>query len=131
MMGGHGPCRARALRLAYIIAHGTATLAGDVAEVRAVKVALGAHARKVAISSNKSMIGHCWARPGRSRRSPPCSRGQQSRPAHHQPHRTRYPECDLDFIPLEARFMKVDAAASNSFGFRRAQRDLVFRRFDG
>ena len=56
--------------IAYVNAHGTATLAGDIAETKAMKVALGEHAEKLMMSSSKSMIGHCSALPGRSRRSP-------------------------------------------------------------
>lgn len=117
--------------LAYINAHGTATLAGDVAEVRAVKVALGAHARKVAISSNKSMIGHCLGASGAIEAVATVLTVVNSLAPPTINLTDPDPECDLDFIPLEARFMKVDAAASNSFGFGGHNVTLVFRRFDG
>ncbi len=117
--------------LAYINAHGTATLAGDVAEVRAVKVALGGHARKVAISSNKSMIGHCLGASGAIEAVATVLTVVNSLAPPTINLTDPDPECDLDFIPLEARFMKVDAAASNSFGFGGHNVTLVFRRFDG
>lgn len=115
----------------YINAHGTATSAGDIAETKAIKVALGKHARSVAISSNKSMIGHCLGASGAieavatvltivNSLLPPTINLTDPDPA-----------CDLDYVPLEARFHKVDVAASNSFGFGGHNVTLVFRRFDG
>ena len=114
----------------YINAHGTATAAGDIAETKAIKVALGKHARSVAISSNKSMIGHCLGASGAieavatvltivNSLLPPTINLTDPDPA-----------CDLDYVPLEARFHKVDVAASNSFGFGGHNVTLVFRRFD-
>jgi 3-oxoacyl-[acyl-carrier-protein] synthase II len=115
----------------YINAHGTATGAGDVAETKAIKVALGEHARKVAVSSNKSMIGHCLGASGAieavatvltivNSLIPPTTNLTDPDP-----------ECDLDYVPLESRFHKVDVAASNSFGFGGHNVTLVFRRFVG
>ncbi len=117
--------------IAYVNAHGTATLAGDIAETKAIKVALGEHAAAVAVSSNKSMIGHCLGASGAieavatiltivNSLAPPTINLTDPDP-----------ECDLDFVPLESRFMKVDAAASNSFGFGGHNVTLVFRRYDG
>jgi 3-oxoacyl-[acyl-carrier-protein] synthase II len=115
----------------YINAHGTATAAGDIAETKAIKVALGKHARTVAISSNKSMIGHCLGASGAieavatvltivNSLLPPTINLTDPDPA-----------CDLDYVPLESRFRKVAVAASNSFGFGGHNVTLVFRRFDG
>ena len=115
----------------YINAHGTATSAGDIAETKAIKVALGEHARSVAISSNKSMIGHCLGASGAieavatvltivNNLLPPTINLTDPDSA-----------CDLDYVPLEARFQKVEVAASNSFGFSGHNVTLVFRRFDG
>jgi len=138
-----GKSQARAMKMAlkeaglepsaidYINAHGTATSAGDIAETKAIKVALGKHARSVAISSNKSMIGHCLGASGAieavatvltivNSLLPPTISLTDPDPA-----------CDLDYVPLEARFHKVDVAASNSFGFGGHNVTLVFRRFDG
>jgi 3-oxoacyl-[acyl-carrier-protein] synthase II len=138
-----GETQARAMKMAfaeaglepsaidYINAHGTATSAGDVAETKAIKVALGEHAATVAISSNKSMIGHCLGASGAieavatvltivNSLLPPTINLTDPDPA-----------CDLDYVPLESRFHKVDAAACNSFGFGGHNVTLVFRRFDG
>ena len=138
-----GKSQARAMKMAlaeaglepsavdYINAHGTATSAGDIAETRAIKVALGKHARNVAISSNKSMIGHCLGASGAieavatvltivNSLMPPTINLTDPDPA-----------CDLDYVPLESRFRKVEVAASNSFGFGGHNVTLVFRRFDG
>ncbi len=115
----------------YINAHGTATSAGDNAETKAIKVALGKHARNVAISSNKSMIGHCLGASGAieavatvltivNSLLPPTINLTDPDPA-----------CDLDYVPLESRFQKVEVAASNSFGFGGHNVTLIFRRFDG
>jgi len=115
----------------YINAHGTATSAGDNAETKAIKVALGKHARSVAISSNKSMIGHCLGASGAieavatvltivNSLLPPTINLTDPDPA-----------CDLDYVPLESRFQKVEVAASNSFGFGGHNVTLIFRRFDG
>jgi 3-oxoacyl-[acyl-carrier-protein] synthase II len=138
-----GKSQARAMKMAlaeaglepsaidYINAHGTATAAGDIAETKAIKVALGKHARTVAISSNKSMIGHCLGASGAieavatvltivNSLLPPTINLTDPDPA-----------CDLDYVPLESRFRKVAVAASNSFGFGGHNVTLVFRRFDG
>jgi 3-oxoacyl-[acyl-carrier-protein] synthase II len=138
-----GKSQARAMKMAlkeaglepsaidYINAHGTATSAGDIAETKAIKVALGKHARSVAISSNKSMIGHCLGASGAieavatvltivNSLLPPTINLTDPDPA-----------CDLDYVPLKSRFHKVDVAASNSFGFGGHNVTLVFRRFDG
>ena len=138
---GRSQARAMAMALAeaglepsaidYINAHGTATAAGDVSETKAIKVALGDHARKVAISTNKSMIGHCLGASGAieavatvltivNSLLPPTTNLTDPDPA-----------CDLDYVPLESRFQKVEVAASNSFGFGGHNVTLVFRRFDG
>jgi 3-oxoacyl-[acyl-carrier-protein] synthase II len=117
--------------LDYINAHGTSTGPGDIAETRAIKHALGEHAYEVAISSNKSMIGHCLGAAGAleavatvltivNSLIPPTINL-------HDPD----PECDLDYVPLQSRFAKVDVAASNSFGFGGHNVALVFRRYDG
>ncbi|MEZ5125493.1 MAG: beta-ketoacyl-ACP synthase II [Thermoleophilia bacterium] len=114
----------------YINAHGTSTEAGDVAETRAIKAAFGDHARRVAISSNKSMLGHCLGASGAIEAIatvltitngviPPTI--NLTNPG---------PECDLDYVPLVARSQRVDVATSNSFGFGGHDVTLVFRRFD-
>jgi 3-oxoacyl-[acyl-carrier-protein] synthase II len=138
-----GEAQGRALRAAldeagldpsqvdYVNAHGTSTGPGDIAETRAIKHALGDHAYEVPISSNKSMIGHCLGAAGAieavatvltivNSYIPPTINL-------HDPD----PECDLDYVPLQARFAKVDVAASNSFGFGGHNVALVFSRYNG
>lgn len=115
----------------YINAHGTSTGPGDIAETRAIKTALGEHADRVLVSSNKSMIGHCLGAAGAieavasvltivNSLVPPTINLDDPDP-----------ECDLDYVAHEARFHKVDVAASTSFGFGGHNVALVFRRYDG
>jgi 3-oxoacyl-[acyl-carrier-protein] synthase II len=117
--------------IAYVNAHGTATQAGDIAETKAIKHALGDHAAKVAVSSNKSMIGHCLGASGAIEAVATVLTIVNSLVPPTINLTDPDPECDLDFVPLVSRFMKVDAAASNSFGFGGHNVTLVFRRFDG
>jgi 3-oxoacyl-[acyl-carrier-protein] synthase II len=112
----------------YIVAHGTATQLNDVTETRAIKTAYGDHARKVAISSPKSMIGHLVGAAGiasvlagvgaiRDGVIPPTANL-----------RTPDPECDLDYVPLTARPAKVDTVAVDGFGFGGQNAVAIFRR---
>jgi len=138
-----GKSQARALKMAlaeaglqpedvdYINAHGTATGAGDVAETKAIKVALGEHARTVAVSSNKSMIGHCLGASGAIEAVATVLTIVNSLIPPTINLTDPDPDCDLDYVPLESRFRKVDVAASNSFGFGGHNVTLVFRRFAG
>ncbi len=110
----------------YINAHGTSTQLGDIAETQALKRAFGDHAGKLAISSNKSMIGHLLGAAG----------GVEAvmtvMSIHHQVIpptinlETQDPQCDLDFVPNQARDAKVSRALSNSFGFGGTNGTLVF-----
>ena len=112
----------------YINAHGTSTPLGDLAETTAVKRSLGAHAKKVAVSSTKSMTGHLLGAAG----------GVEAifsaLAVHHQvaPPTTNIfnqdPQCDLDYVPNTARRMKINVALSNSFGFGGTNGTLVFGR---
>ena len=114
----------------YINAHGTSTPAGDVAEVQAIKTALGEHARKVAVSSTKSMTGHLLGAAGGVEAifSVMAIRDQIAPPTINQI--TADPDCDLDFVPNEARKMKINAAMSNSFGFGGTNGAVVFTKLD-
>jgi 3-oxoacyl-[acyl-carrier-protein] synthase II len=124
---GRGQARAMTLALKhagvapdeidYIVAHGTATPLNDQTETRAIKAAYGAHARKVAISSPKSMIGHLVGAAGiasvlagvgaiRDQIIPPTANLH-----------TADPECDLDYVPLTARKARVETVAVHGFGF--------------
>ena len=114
----------------YINAHGTSTPAGDVVETRAVKAALGAHAGEVAVSSTKSMIGHLLGAAGGVEAvfsvlaitdsvAPPTINLEEPDD-----------ECDLDYVPNEAREMSIGVSMSNSFGFGGTNGTLVFRRVE-
>jgi len=136
--GGEGArrCMENALRNAaidpgdvdYINAHGTSTPAGDKAEVMAVKSTFGAYARKVAISSTKSMTGHMLGAAGGVEAifCVLAIRDQVAPPTINQ--FTPDPDCDLDTIPHTARKMTIDVALSNSFGFGGTNGTLVFRK---
>ena len=112
----------------YINAHGTSTPLGDVAESGAVKRCFGDHAKKVAISSTKSMTGHLLGAAGGIEAvfSVLAIRDQVAPPTInlHNPD----PLCDLDYVPNTARQMKIDVALSNSFGFGGTNGSLVFRK---
>lgn len=112
----------------YINAHGTSTPLGDIAETRAVKATLGAHAHKVAISSTKSELGHLLGAAGgveavvaamtiKHNLVPPTINLE-----------TPDAECDLDYVPNKARDLKVTYAMSNSFGFGGHNASLLFRK---
>ncbi|HEY5291363.1 MAG TPA: beta-ketoacyl-ACP synthase II [Burkholderiales bacterium] len=112
----------------YINAHGTSTPLGDLAETTAVKRSLGAHAKKVAVSSTKSMTGHLLGAAGG------VEAVFSALAMHHQvaPPTTNIfnqdPQCDLDYVPNTARQMKINVALSNSFGFGGTNGTLVFGR---
>ena len=113
----------------YVNAHGTSTPAGDLAETNAIKAAFGDHAKKLCVSSTKSMTGHMLGAAGaceaiytilaiKDQVAPPTINLE-----------TPDPECDLDYVPNTAREMKIDVAISNSFGFGGTNGSLVLRRF--
>jgi 3-oxoacyl-[acyl-carrier-protein] synthase II len=113
----------------YINAHGTSTQLGDRAEADALKAVLGDHARKVSVSSTKSMTGHLLGAAGsveaifsilaiRDNIAPPTINLDNPDPG-----------CDLDFVAHNAREMKIDIAVSNSFGFGGTNGSLVFQRY--
>jgi 3-oxoacyl-[acyl-carrier-protein] synthase II len=111
----------------YINAHGTSTGA-DATETGAIKAVFGAHARKLAVSSTKSMHGHLLGATG-GLEAAICALA-----LHHQvlPPTINLddpdPECDLDYVPHEARKVAVDVALSNSFGFGGTNACLAFKR---
>ena len=112
----------------YINAHGTSTPAGDLAEVCAIKAAFGEHAHRLAVSSTKSMTGHMLGAAGGVEAifTALAIRDQVAPPTINQ--FTADPACDLDFVPNQARAMKIDTAISNSFGFGGTNGTLVLRR---
>jgi 3-oxoacyl-[acyl-carrier-protein] synthase II len=103
--------------LDYICAHGTATRANDTAETRAIKIALGDQAAKVPASSPKSMVGHLIGAAGAlSVMACLLAIRDQVLPPTTNLH-TPDPDCDLDYVPLQAREAEVRTAAANAFGF--------------
>ncbi len=103
-------------RVGYINAHGTSTPYNDVAETNAIKAVFGAHAYELAVSSTKSVMGHLFGAAG-AVEAMMCVR------ALHEGvlpptinYRNPDPECDLDYVPNEARHAQVDVALSNAMG---------------
>jgi 3-oxoacyl-[acyl-carrier-protein] synthase II len=114
----------------YINAHGTSTPYNDRLETLAIKACFGDHARRIAISSTKSMTGHLLGGAGgleagitalavRHQRVPPTINLDNPDP-----------ECDLDYVPNESRAMPVRYALSNSFGFGGTNAALLFKTFE-
>jgi len=132
-----GLCMERALRdanvapdeLGYINAHGTSTQLNDKAETAAIKRALGSHAYLVPISSTKSMIGHTLGAAGGVEAVATVLQLTRGRLHPTINYETPDPDCDLDYIPNQARQKDVDVAISNSFGFGGQNACIVFRRY--
>jgi 3-oxoacyl-[acyl-carrier-protein] synthase II len=137
---GRGQARAMTLALKnagvapneidYIVAHGTATPLNDQTETRAIKTAYGDYARRVPISSPKSMIGHLVGAAGiasvlagvgaiRDQVIPPTANL-------HEPD----PECDLDYVPLTARKARIETVAVHGFGFGGQNAVTILRRVE-
>ena len=113
-------------QLQYMNAHGTSTPVGDIAETQAIKSSFGEHAKKLSISSNKSMIGHLLgAAGGVEAAMTVMSIYEQAIPPTINL-LEQDPECDLDYVPGEAREHTIEAALSNSFGFGGTNATLVF-----
>ena len=137
--GGEGGARAmcRAMQqaqinpgdVAYINAHGTSTPVGDPAETAAIKSVFGDQAKKLAVSSTKSMTGHLLGASGAIETI------AATLAVHHNVvpptinYETPDPECDLDYVPNEAREIPVEIAISNSFGFGGHNAVLILRKF--
>ena len=113
----------------YINAHGTSTEVGDRIETVAIKRAFGEHARKVAVSSTKSMMGHLLGGAGgvEAGISVLAIRDQVAPPTIN--YETPDPDCDLDYVPNQARPMKIEYVLSNSFGFGGTNGCLIFKRY--
>ncbi|MEJ2742946.1 MAG: beta-ketoacyl-ACP synthase II [Gammaproteobacteria bacterium] len=114
----------------YVNAHGTSTPLGDLVEVRALKSVFGDRAKRLAISSTKSMVGHMLGAAGAVEAlfSVLSLRHQIAPPTINL--RTPSEECDLDFVPNDARRMTMRYALSNSFGFGGTNGSLVFRQWE-
>jgi 3-oxoacyl-[acyl-carrier-protein] synthase II len=117
--------------IGYVNVHGTSTPQGDKVEVLAIKRVFGDYARKLPISSTKSMTGHLLGAAGglEAGISALALRDQVLPPTIN--YETPDPECDLDFVPNQARKVRLDYALSNSFGFGGTNGALVFKKFEG
>lgn len=114
----------------YINAHGTSTQAGDVSESRSIEAVMGSAARKVAVSSTKSMTGHMLGAAGSAEAifTLLAIRDQVAPPTINLDNPDE--GCTLDYVPHTAREMKIDVALSNSFGFGGTNGSLILKRFD-
>jgi 3-oxoacyl-[acyl-carrier-protein] synthase II len=113
--------------IGYINAHGTSTPMNDVHETRAIKQAFGEHSRKLAVSSTKSMTGHLLGAAGSVEAGVSIlalTRGVLPPTINQE---TSDPECDLDYVPNQAREAKPRAVMSNSLGFGGTNTVLVFK----
>ena len=115
-------------QIQYINAHGTSTPAGDAAETKAIKRALGDLAYKIPVSSTKSMTGHMLGAAGGAEAifTILALRDQVAPPTIN--YDTPDPDCDLDVVPNTAREMRIEYGLSNSFGFGGTNGTLIFRR---
>ncbi len=115
----------------YINAHGTSTPLNDVTETIAIKTVFGEHAKKIPISATKSMTGHLLGAAGsteaiftilsiRDGILPPTINYEEPDP-----------ECDLDYVPNQARRQKIRVGMSNAFGFGGTNATLIFKKFEG
>ena len=123
-------CRNHPEKIGYINAHGTSTPYNDKFESMAIRKVFGEHADTLAVSSTKSMTGHALGAAGgieavlsvlalHNKKLPPTIN-----------YEFPDPECDLDYIPNQARDAEVEYALSNSFGFGGTNACLIFKRFE-
>ncbi len=136
---GEGAARCMKLALAsaklapeeigYVNAHGTSTPFNDANETKAIKAVFGAHAKKLMVSSTKSMTGHMLGAAGGAEAviaTLALTRGVIPPTINYT---TPDPDCDLDYVPNQAREVRVNAVMSNSFGFGGTNAVLIFKRY--
>lgn len=136
--GGEGAARCMAMALknagvnpeqvSYINAHGTSTPMNDLYETMAIKTVFGDHARKVSISSTKSMTGHLLGAAGGVEAVFTCMAMDKGIVPPTINYAEPDPECDLDYVPNTAREARVDYAMSNNFGFGGTNATLLFKK---
>jgi 3-oxoacyl-[acyl-carrier-protein] synthase II len=114
----------------YINAHGTSTPQNDVNETRAIKDVFGPHARRLAVSSTKSVIGHLLGAAGAVEAVATVLALEHGVMPPTINYRSPDAECDLDYVPNQARSSDIRIALSNSFGFGGVNASLVFRRVE-
>ena len=115
--------------ISYINAHGTSTPQGDVCETQAIKSVFGEHARRLAVSSTKGATGHMLGAAGGVEMAVCCKALETDTVPPTINYVTSDPDCDLDYVPNEARQMEVNAIANNSFGFGGHNACLVAKKF--
>jgi len=138
---GEGGARAKRMALnsgglnpdeiSYINAHGTSTPQGDICETQAIKSVFGEHARRLAVSSTKGATGHMLGAAGGVEMAVCCKALQTGTVPPTLNYETPDPDCDLDYVPNEAREMEVNAIANNSFGFGGHNACLMAKKFKG
>ena len=117
--------------ISYINAHGTSTPQGDVCETEAIKSVFGDHAESLAVSSTKGATGHMLGAAGGAEMAVCCKALETDTVPPTINYETPDPDCDLDYVPNEAREMEVNAIANNSFGFGGHNACLVAKKFKG
>ena len=117
--------------ISYINAHGTSTPQGDVCETQAIKNVFGEHANKLAVSSTKGATGHMLGAAGAVEMAVCCKAIETNLVPPTINYQNPDPNCDLDYVPNQAREMQVDAIANNSFGFGGHNACLVAKKFRG
>jgi len=118
-------------QIEYIVAHGTSTALNDATETKAIRSAFGVHADRLAVSSNKSMVGHTLGAAGAmsALAAVLAIRDGVIPPTINQ--ETPDPACDLDYVPNVARRAPVSVAIVNGFGFGGQNAVAVFARYSG
>jgi 3-oxoacyl-[acyl-carrier-protein] synthase II len=116
-------------QIQYVNAHGTSTILNDKTETKALKIVFGDHAKKLAISSTKSMTGHLLGAAGVVELVATilCIQNKTAHPTIN--YETPDPECDLDYVPNKARSMEITCALSNSLGFGGHNAVLVVKKY--
>ena len=115
----------------YINAHGTSTDLNDKYETQAIKTIFGDHARKLGVSSTKSMTGHLLGAAGGVEAAFTALTLERQVMPPTINYENPDPDCDLDYVPNHPREAVIDIALSNSFGFGGTNGTLVFRRWTG
>ncbi len=115
----------------YVNAHGTSTPQGDTVETRAIRAVFGERARRIAVSSTKSMTGHLLGGAGGLETAITALAVSHDQVPPTINYTTPDPECDLDYVPNEARRMTVTYALNNSFGFGGTNAALILKKYRG
>jgi 3-oxoacyl-[acyl-carrier-protein] synthase II len=118
-------------RVNYVNAHGTSTPLNDAAETRAIRTVFQGHADRLCVSSSKSMVGHLLGGSGGLEFVLTALMAHEGVVHPTINYENRDPECDLDYVPNEARALRIDHALSNSLGFGGHNVSLLLARFDG